>query len=920
MKLTIKKAIIVLFAIFSLFPTVSLLNSPKAEAAFDSRTTENCFTDKNSVGAQVQNSMVITCGDGALVYDPTRSKDNGAPTFISGTNDGSITAIIVKCPRSTTNGIGLQGRKSDGTILQSTQGETCIPLQDIDKFANDDGNTSSNKDNIRNGNLCRMSKTTDCTIWDGNSEIWDIASVASVHNGDAQGDFKLLNPGQHFTGPAPGKDYVDDPTKLKITGTSEANTCTNSAGTLGFIMCPILDGISTAIEFLIGNPSTPGGPEQQGLLITLLKVPPLKSCPANDLSPECRAGQVVQQVLNNLIIFANIFYILIFVVIIFANTLPLGIDNYTIKKTLPKLIIAIILTQFSFLICSIAVDIGNLLGYGVPTLLFNGISTIPGFQSCSNLNASDIGTALVAASIFFSGASAFLPLLATIGIIVIVVLFVMVLIAILIAFFWLMARYLIVYLLIFVTPVAFAAMVLPGTQKYFKMWAEDFVKVLLTFPLVTGMLAGSILISRLLTNVLAAQTSVCPTSHSGFSQFAYVLINGLSVPVAHAADPPGAAQVGILQIMIGLIPVIALIAIPKTLKWGGKISSAVGGAIGGYIGAKAGSAKNVAKQGAKAGSSQAREYGANYLEGRGSSGTAAILRGKFPGRKGRAEATRAYGAKIEEERKLTAGALETQGVPEVQQSAGRAMEGIVARPNDVRSIGEARAHIDKMVATGDAKGIAYAFTRYRDAARRANPSISDADIANTWNTRILSSNYGDVKTMSPNLIMDPSGRTVDSLSVAIDPTTNAAETVFSTGADYSKVGAAKITELDADILEGVNASVAGGTVKANDFHFDQHAVETALANPNAQWKSAKARTQMNNFAEHMYNLGDKKLPLIDATTGRPVLDAAGNQVMQGWTRPTPTASPPTPPSGPTPGGGAGLHVEPGAPLPGESFS
>ena len=68
---------------------------------------------------------------------------------------------------------------------------------------------------------------------------------------------------------------------------------------------------------------------------------------------------------------ANIVLAIIFLVIIFSQLTGYGINNYGIKKILPRLIVFAILINLSFIICEIAVDISNILGSGLNNLFSN---------------------------------------------------------------------------------------------------------------------------------------------------------------------------------------------------------------------------------------------------------------------------------------------------------------------------------------------------------------------------------------------------------------------------------------------------------------------------------------------------------------------------------------------------------------------
>ena len=60
----------------------------------------------------------------------------------------------------------------------------------------------------------------------------------------------------------------------------------------------------------------------------------------------------------------NIIFVIFFLIVIYSQITGIGISNYGIKRTLPRIIIAAILVNLSYLICILAVDVSNILGVG----------------------------------------------------------------------------------------------------------------------------------------------------------------------------------------------------------------------------------------------------------------------------------------------------------------------------------------------------------------------------------------------------------------------------------------------------------------------------------------------------------------------------------------------------------------------------
>jgi hypothetical protein len=81
--------------------------------------------------------------------------------------------------------------------------------------------------------------------------------------------------------------------------------------------------------------------------------------------------------------FANAAFIIAFIFIIYSQITSVGISNYGIKKLAPRLVVAAILVNLSFYICSIGIDLANIAGHGVKDIfdnilyeLFEGIDKV----------------------------------------------------------------------------------------------------------------------------------------------------------------------------------------------------------------------------------------------------------------------------------------------------------------------------------------------------------------------------------------------------------------------------------------------------------------------------------------------------------------------------------------------------------------
>ncbi len=598
------------------------------------------------------------------------------------------------------------------------------------------------------------------------------------------------------------------------------DTCQDKAP-LGFIFCPILEAITNGIGALIGGAGVVQG-QRQGLLIDFLKISPLQ------LTGNSALKDVVQSMVN----VANVFYVVIFLILIFSSSLPFGLDNYSIKKMLPKFIAAVILTQFSVLICSVIIDIFNLLGLLVPNILFalvppasNYTNGAAGIDGIANGLQTGLTVGLIGGAIGYG---------LTVGWILILVFAIIALVAAFIAVIYMILRYFVLYIMVLLSPLAFAAWVLPGTEKFFYSWWKNFIRVNAVFMMITGLLATSIVLSSVLA---PANTNTGPGGGIGLDKF-----------------------------IASLLPIAALLLIPKTLKWTtdgmNKLASGVLGAVPGGVNKAGTSAAKSAGKATKEGvqNTAAQKFGHTRVG-------AAVGGAGFGALVGTRRSKRLISGKQAELQKAaeedTNNRTNNMTRDDLRKEASNNLAGLgksgAKGMRDPRSVGHAKAYVEKLIKTGDATGVAMAYKTFATEAKQAG--LSDDQIANYWNSSILSTNFGDAKTMSASLAGNPDmvsqmtapGSTQMTLTTSTIDLTAAGgfasgkEYVHQTGGDFSTLGEDKITQMDADMLKGIVTSVGHGESLSN-FKFDQASVEKALTDPNSKWGNAEARKAMQTIA------------------------------------------------------------------------
>jgi hypothetical protein len=175
---------------------------------------------------------------------------------------------------------------------------------------------------------------------------------------------------------------------------------------------------------------------------------------------------------------------------------------YTIRKVLPRLLIAVIAIQLSWSIVLLAVHINNEVAHGLQALFyapFGGTDTfdlgaILQTNGGNATGAAATGVFLTAAAgggFFVLGPGTLVGVLALAGTAAL---------GILIAIFTLVLRRAVLLFLIVIAPLAIVAWVLPGTEKFWKLWWESFSKLLLMYPLILLLVAAG----RVFAKVAAA--------------------------------------------------------------------------------------------------------------------------------------------------------------------------------------------------------------------------------------------------------------------------------------------------------------------------------------------------------------------------------------------------------------------------------
>lgn len=281
-----------------------------------------------------------------------------------------------------------------------------------------------------------------------------------------------------------GNTYSNPTGKNSITmepraAASEGTTSCDSSFTfgVGWIICPITNFFASAMDWLFN------------VLAGFLAVRPVQSSQENALY---RAWSVMRN-------FANVAFVIGFLIIIYSQITNIGLSNYDIKKMLPRLVIAAVLVNISYWICSIAIDISNIIGYSIQDIFISMRNGLVGGEgnnwdlvSWKSIGGFILSGGTIAAATGIGG-FALLASAGTVGgaLYMLLPILLGVLIAVLVALMVMAARQAIITILVIISPLAFVAYLLPNTEKYFEKWKSLGMTMLVMFPMFSIVFGGS---------------------------------------------------------------------------------------------------------------------------------------------------------------------------------------------------------------------------------------------------------------------------------------------------------------------------------------------------------------------------------------------------------------------------------------------
>lgn len=271
------------------------------------------------------------------------------------------------------------------------------------------------------------------------------------------------------------KNILDD-TAANSGDNETKTTCPSELGGIGWIFCPIMNALSGFNDLMYG------------WIEDVLVLNPLKM---EDTDGGETASYQNWKAIRDI---SNVTLVIVFLIVIFSQATSVGINNYGIKKMLPRIIMIAIAINISYFLMMLAIDVANLLGVGLHDLLTSTAIS----ANTENLDFTTLSDALltgsgvlvggvaigvVAAGATSTGAVALallaLPFIAVAAL------------SLLAAVATLFVRNALVIVLVIIAPLALAAYMLPNTEPLFVKWRKLLTSSLLLFPMAALLFAGA---------------------------------------------------------------------------------------------------------------------------------------------------------------------------------------------------------------------------------------------------------------------------------------------------------------------------------------------------------------------------------------------------------------------------------------------
>lgn len=293
-----------------------------------------------------------------------------------------------------------------------------------------------------------------------------------------QYDFTLANGGSFATADAtayPGAPKTSNPTDPGALDPGDSsNPTTPGGGTsqqscedaddFAWVGCPFIRGIDGVLRSIEAN------------VVDILVI-----------KPEAYEGNGIKDawvVFRNI---SSILLIIVMLVVVISTALGFSfVDAYTVKKILPRLVIAVIFIQLSWALTTFSINFINVIGNGIFGIMLTPFGGADATNLPSLIAGADGGQGLFNTLIIAGLAAGGIAL----GFLGLLSLAFTTFLAVFVGFIILIIRNLVIILTIMLAPIAIVAWIMPGTNKVWSLWWDSFSKALLMFPFIMMLFAA----------------------------------------------------------------------------------------------------------------------------------------------------------------------------------------------------------------------------------------------------------------------------------------------------------------------------------------------------------------------------------------------------------------------------------------------
>jgi len=259
--------------------------------------------------------------------------------------------------------------------------------------------------------------------------------------------------------------------------------CEGSSGAFGWILCPALSMFDSFTGFLYE------GVQQELQVFT-------DDYGGENILVQDDSEDSLKPVWEGFRNLARGLLVLVFLVIVYAQLAGSTIvQAYNVKQMLPKLLIAVIAIELSWIIFKEFAFLVEDIGRGIPDLINivfgNTIAEDGLVVEINSLGGglSGVGLFLAIGSLIAGAAILLLPVALSVSL------------AILGAFIVLVLRRVVLYVLIIVSPLALVLWILPNTQETFKKWFQTYQNLLFMYLLIQVMVAMGAAMAAITSNI-----------------------------------------------------------------------------------------------------------------------------------------------------------------------------------------------------------------------------------------------------------------------------------------------------------------------------------------------------------------------------------------------------------------------------------